>query len=183
MAGLLLGAGVTAWAAVAPAGGMLAGLVDDRGSIVTPATLTKPYRLVVFGYTSCPDVCPLTLMAVHLALNKLAGSAARIDPVFVTVDADRDSEEKLHQYVTSFDDRIRGYRGSDEVLDRLTNQLHVRYWRESLSAESKDYSMSHTSTLFLLSRDDRVLARIDHQADPQALSKAIVKAVRAAAGP
>jgi protein SCO1/2 len=156
---------------------MLSGFVDDLGRPVTRDTLQRPYQLIVFGYTSCPDVCPLTLQAVHRALVRLRSKAAMVDPVFVTVDPDRDSEAKLHQYVSAFDDRIRGYRGGDEALDRLTKILDVHYWRESLTPGSKDYWMSHTATLFLIGRDRHVVARVDHVDDPAKLSLAITHAV------
>jgi protein SCO1/2 len=177
MAGLLT---TPARAAAPSPPGMLSGFVDDLGRPVADQTLQKPYRLVVFGYTSCPDVCPLTLLAVHMALDRLAHQAAKVDPVFVTVDPDRDTVEQLHRYVSAFDDRIRGYRAGDEDLDRLTKFLHVRYWRESLSEDSKEYWMSHTATLFLLTRDGRVVARIDHVDNPRNLSKAIESAVNMA---
>jgi cytochrome oxidase Cu insertion factor (SCO1/SenC/PrrC family) len=166
--------------AVAAPRGLLEGFLDDDGRPVGKQALQRRYRLVVFGYTSCPDVCPLTLVAVHHALAALAGDATAVDPVFVTVDPDRDSVQKIHDYVSAFDARIRGYRGTEQALDRLTTRLHVRYWREVLSVDAKDYSMSHTATLFLLTRNDRVLAKIEHTDNPTALSQAIVNAVRTA---
>ena len=161
---------------------LLSGFVNDLGHRVDVQDPVKPYRLLVFGYTTCPDVCPLTLVAVHRALVRLGSAGAGVDPVFVTVDPDRDTVEKLHQYVTAFDVRIHGYRSNDEDLDRLAQRLHVRFWREALTPDARDYSMSHTSKLFLLSRGDRVLATIDHVDDPDRLAQSIVDAVRRQGG-
>jgi protein SCO1/2 len=180
MVGTLPTAAAAARAAAAAPPGLLAGFVDDLGQPVTDQTLKKPYRLVVFGYTSCPDVCPLTLLAVHMALEHLAREAEKVDPVFVTVDPDRDTVDQLHRYVSAFDARIRGYRAGDEDLDRLTKLLHVRYWRESLSEGSTEYWMSHTATIFLLTGDEQVVARIDHVDNARDLSKAIEQAVHMA---
>ena len=159
---------------------LLSGFVNDLGHPVSGEDRVLPYRLVIFGYTTCPDVCPLTLVAVHRALSALGQAAADVDPVFVTVDPDRDTVDRLHQYVTAFDPRIRGYRSSDEDLDRLTKKLHVRFWREALTPDATDYWMSHTSKLFLLTPDDRVRATIDHVDEPNRLAQAIADAVRAA---
>jgi cytochrome oxidase Cu insertion factor (SCO1/SenC/PrrC family) len=74
---------------------LLEGFVDDLGRPVSDHLPGRPYRLVVFGYTSCPDVCPLTLVAVHRALVTLADEAAAVDP-------DRDSVQKIHDYVSAF---------------------------------------------------------------------------------
>ncbi len=154
------------------------GFVDDLGQPVSTQSLHRRLRLVVFGYTSCPDVCPLTLLAVHQALEQLGSLAASIDPMFVTVDPDRDSEQRLHQYVSAFDARIRGYRAEDAELSQLAQSLHVRYWRESLYPDSPDYSMNHTSTVFVLGSGQRVLAKIPHADQADRLARAIVNAIR-----
>ena len=157
---------------------LLSGFVNDLGHHVSDQDFVKPYRLVIFGYTTCPDVCPLTLVAVHRALATLGTAGADVDPVFVTVDPDRDTVDKLHQYVTAFDAQIRGYRSSDEDLDRLTKRLHVRFWREALTPDATDYWMSHTSKMFLIAADNRVLATIEHVDEPNKLALAIVAAVQ-----
>jgi protein SCO1/2 len=154
------------------------GFVDDRGSSLSAEAPSSSLTLLTFGYTSCPDVCPLTLQAVHQALVSLGPDADRLSVYFVTVDSERDDTARLHQYVGAFDDRIRALRGSDAALQSLTARLHVRYWRESLYPDSTDYVMSHTSTLFLLDPRHRVLARIPHEDRPDLLARAIVRAVR-----
>jgi len=159
----------------------LSGFVDDLGHRVNHLSLQRPLRLVFFGYTSCPDVCPLTLAAVHQALEALGPQADRIDPVFVTVDPGRDSVARLHSYVSAFDPRIRGYRAEPRQLDRLVRRLQVHYEREEIPGSS-DYGVSHTATLFLLDRDGRLLARIYHYTDPSALSDEIQSAVRPVIG-
>ncbi|HTY49469.1 MAG TPA: SCO family protein [Steroidobacteraceae bacterium] len=161
-------------------GDFLSGFVDDLGHHVQGQYLQRPLRLVLFGYTSCPDVCPLTLAALHQALAGMGARASRIDPVFVTVDPDRDTVVRLHRYVSAFDPRIRGYRTDAAHLQQLAQQLQVRYWREATGPGPDDYGVDHTATLFLISRDGRILARIHHNPDPGVLSQAILNAVRAA---
>jgi protein SCO1/2 len=156
----------------------LSGFIDDRGHRVDDHTLVRPLRLIVFGYTKCPDVCPLTLAAVHQALGQLGDEAARIDPMFVTVDPERDSVAVLHQYLSAFDDGIRGYRGDEAHLDTFARSLHVLYWREPTGPGPGDYGMSHTATLFLIRRDGRIVARVPHNIDPKALAQSILRAVR-----
>ena len=160
----------------------LEGFVDDLGHVIHPRELSRPLRLVAFGYTSCPDVCPLTLAALHQALIRLGPDAARIDPVFVSVDPDRDILSRLHSYVSAFDPRIRAYRGDESRLRALADGLQVSYWREASGTDRNSYAVDHTSTLFLLSRDGRVLARIYHYADPVVLSQAIAEAVKKSGG-
>ncbi len=175
-AALLVLLAAAASAATVP--GRFSGFSDDLGQANAAAQLKRPLRLLAFGYTSCPDVCPLTLLAMHQGLEQLGAQASEVDPMFVTVDPERDSLSKLHGYVTAFDARIRGYNGNDEALNRLTSSLKVRYWREALYPDSSDYSMSHTATLFVLSRDGRLLARIDHADQADVLASRIAAAIR-----
>ena len=154
------------------------GFVDDLGHAVDEGSTHKPLQLVVFGYTSCPDVCPLTLVAVHRALVALGPQAAKIDPVFVTVDPERDTLAVLHQYVEAFDGRIRGYRGDADTLAQFAARLHVRYWRESTGPKPDDYGMSHTAALFVLTPDGRVAARIEQSSNPEFLTSSLVTAMQ-----
>src|SRR6202047_408486 len=78
-----------------------AGLRDTRGAVVDEGALATRYRLVTFGFTACPNVCPLTLMGVHQALEQLGPDAARILPVFVSVDPARDTPRALSGYVNA----------------------------------------------------------------------------------
>lgn len=161
----------------------LTGFVDDLGRRIDDAAHARPLRLIVFGYTHCPDVCPLTLAGVHLALVELGARAELVDPVFVTVDPERDSVAVLHGYVSAFDSRIRGYRIDAALLQQFADTLRVRYWREATGPLPSDYGMSHTATLFLVRRDGRLAARIPHDADPRRLARAILSAVNSASPP
>lgn len=176
---LLVISAVPASSCAAEPAALPAGFIDDRGQRVDQRTLRRPLRLIAFGYTSCPDVCPLTLLAMHRALVHLAGDAAKIDPMFITVDPDRDSIAALHRYVGAFDARIRGYRGDPAQLARLASRLDVRYWRDSTGTDPRQYGMSHTATLFLLRRDGEIAARIDQTLNVDTLAQSIVSAVRA----
>jgi len=165
-------------AAAAP--NLFAGFTDDLGRPVLGQTAGKKYRLIEFGYTHCPDVCPLTLVAVRTALRTLGPLADRVEPVFVTVDPERDSVEVLHRHVSAFDPRIRAYRGDQKALDRLCTRLQLRYWREPDAPGSNGYGMSHSATLVLLRNDGIVPERIHYIEDPAVLAESIVSAVHSA---
>ena len=158
--------------------GFLSGFTDDSGRRVERRHLQRSMRIVLFGYTTCPDVCPLTLLALHQALVTLGSQANLIDPVFITVDPGRDTIARLHNYVQAFDARIRAYRGEPHRLERLAEELDVQYSREPTGAGAEDYGMNHTDTLFFIARDGRVLARVHHYTNPTILGEAIVSAYR-----
>lgn len=155
----------------------LRGFTNDLGQVIEADSPRGATTLMVFGYTSCPDVCPLTLVAVHQALAQLAKRGLSCDVAFVTVDPDRDTVPRLHDYVGAFDAKIRAYRGEEALLDRLTRSMKVRYWREKLYPDAPDYFMSHTPTLFLLSAQGRIMKRIEHSPDTIKLRAGIIDAI------
>ena len=78
------------------------------GTTVTDQTFRGKWLLVYFGYTFCPNTCPMTLNEIATALEKLGADAAKLKPLFITVDPQRDTREVLEQYTQSFDPRIVG---------------------------------------------------------------------------
>ena len=138
------------------------------------ATPGGRFLLVVFGYTSCPDVCPTTLLAVHRALNALGASAERVVPIFVTVDPDRDTAEHLRTYTASFDPRIRSL--SDPAVAAATlRAFHARAERRN-APSGAGYSMDHTAALYLLDPARRVVAALPENSPT--LDDDLVKALR-----
>jgi protein SCO1/2 len=176
--GLRIGSSGTTPQAVAIPPDLFAGFIDDLGRPVTGRSPGKKYRLIELGYTHCPDVCPLTLVAVRTALRDLGPLADRLEPVFVTVDPDRDSVEVLRRHVSAFDSRIRAYRGDEKALDRVCERLHLQYWRETNPPGVSGYGMSHSAIVVLLRDDGRVPARIHFDEDPRVLARSIVSAVK-----
>ncbi len=123
-----------------------------------PAAPAGPVLLLSFGYTSCPDVCPTTLLAVHRALLRLGDAAAQVQPVFVTVDPARDSAERLQQYVDSFDPRIRRISDPATAAAALA-AFHARAVKRPLPTGG-GYTVDHTAVLYVLDRGRRVAAAL-----------------------
>jgi cytochrome oxidase Cu insertion factor (SCO1/SenC/PrrC family) len=99
----------------APIGGQFK-LIDNKGHVVTDAEYRDRWMLIFFGYTNCPDECPLTLQKMANALDALGPLADRIAPLFITVDPRRDTPSKLTEYLANFDTRIVGLTGSDAQI-------------------------------------------------------------------
>ena len=177
---LRIGSAGTAPQAAAIPPDLFAGFIDDLGRPVSGQSFGKKYRLIEFGYTQCPDVCPLTLVAVRTALRDLGPLVDRLEPVFVTVDPERDSVEVLHRHVSAFDPRIRAYRGDEKALDRVCERLQLRYWRETNPPGVSGYGVSHSAILVLLRHDGTMSARIHFEEDPAVLARSIVLAVKGA---
>jgi protein SCO1/2 len=160
---LLLGTGAFLWLNGEAGGPVVGGpfaLVDGDGHTVTDKDFRGKYMLVYFGYTYCPDVCPTTLNAVAEALDKLGKQAERLQPLFITVDPRRDTPAVMKQYTASFTPRLVGLSGTPEQIAAVAKEYHVYYAEHRTGPGPNDYSMDHSSILYLMGPDGRFIAPI-----------------------
>ena len=123
-------------------------LSTPDGRRVTDTTFRGKWLLVYFGYTSCPDVCPTTLSAMALALDKLGPLADKVQPVFITVDPERDTPKIVGEYVKDFDPRFVGLVGSPQEIGTAAEQFHVYYRVRQLG--NNEYVVDHSSFIYLI---------------------------------
>jgi len=121
-------------------------LVDQNNAPFTAARLKGAPTLVYFGYTHCPDVCPLTLLQLAQVLK--SGVLPGLRVVFISVDPARDTPTQLAQYVHAFDPDFIGLTGTPAMLQTVAQRFGVAFLREDLPGG--DYSMDHSSTIFLM---------------------------------
>jgi len=121
-------------------------LTDQNNGQFTAARLKGAPTLVYFGYTHCPDVCPLTLL--QLAQVVKTGVVPGLRVVFISVDPARDTPSQLAQYMRAFDPDFIGLTGSAAMLQTVAHRFGVAYLRVDLPGG--DYSMDHSSTIFLM---------------------------------
>jgi protein SCO1/2 len=121
------------------------------GRAVTEANYRGKWLLVYFGYTSCPDVCPTVLLRVGQVLAALGPLAGRVQPIFITVDPQRDTAKRLATYMAAFDSRVVGLRGAPEQIRAAAREFHVYYRARSLG--NAEYTVDHSSFLYLMGPD------------------------------
>ena len=118
------------------------------GREVTDAAYRGKWLLVYFGYTSCPDICPTTLLRVGQALQSLGPLAGKVQPIFITLDPVRDTRPRLTKYMAAFDARLIGLRGDSEQIREAARQFHVYYRLRSLG--NGEYTVDHSSFLYVV---------------------------------
>ena len=133
---------------------------DQTGNPVAEALQTG-WRLVYFGYTHCPDVCPLGLQTMAEALDALGPLGERLTPVFVTVDPDRDRPEVMANYVGFFHPRLVGVTPTADELKAMAGAWRVKYAKVEIG-EGRPYLMDHTASIFLIDPDGTVAGRLSH---------------------
>lgn len=142
-------------------------LVDTQGETVTNERFRGRYKLIYFGYTYCPDVCPTTLLHITRGLQILEeeapGKAERIQPIFITIDPARDTVEQMRAYVSNFHASLVGLTGTKEQIAEAAKQYKVSYWRvEDPEGGDDAYTMAHSGHVFVMSPEGEYLDRFDH---------------------
>lgn len=149
-------------------------LQDPNGRAVTNEDFPGRFQLITFGYTSCPDVCPTTLLEMKEVLMALADKAAQLQPIFITVDPERDSAQVLREYTSAFDPRILGLRGSEALTRRAATEFKVRYEKvRDPAAPPGSYTVDHSAGTILLDADGRAIARFAYATPAQQLAQRI----------
>ena len=133
-------------------------LLDHHGETVTERSFDGRLRLVFFGFTHCPDVCPTTLFEVAKAMRYLGEDAVNVQPLFISVDRENDTPEQLARYVAAFHPSLVGLTGSKRQLDAVAASFNVTYGVEPATSDtSVPDSVFHSAYLFLMDRQGEFL--------------------------
>jgi cytochrome oxidase Cu insertion factor (SCO1/SenC/PrrC family) len=132
-----------------PIGGPFA-LIDHTGKPRTDEDFRGKLLLIYFGYSSCPDVCPTDLQQIGLAVAGLGVGAEAVQPLFITLDPERDTSEHLADYVPLFHPRLIGLTGSAEQIRRVALAYKVYYAK--YPPESPDYVIDHSAFIYLVDK-------------------------------
>jgi protein SCO1/2 len=152
-------------------------LTDAQGKAVTETDLKGRYSLIFFGFTHCPDICPLTLQIMSQALEAAGDAAAKVQPVFISVDPERDTAEALSAYMANFDGRFMALTGTAEQVKGATQSYRVFAAkvpiRDAEGKDTGDYAVNHTGYIYLMDRDGQYLAHFQKDVAPAELAQRI----------
>lgn len=136
-------------------------LLGSHGRAVTSEDFRDRFQLVAFGFTSCPDVCPTTMVEMQQVLAALGTRAKHLQPIFITVDPQRDTTVVLAAYTRNFDERILGLTGSPELVRWSANNFKVQFTKvQEPGAGANIYTIDHSAGMFLLGPDGQLLSKI-----------------------
>jgi protein SCO1/2 len=144
-------------------------LTDQNGKSVSDQDFRGRAMLIYFGYSFCPDVCPTTLQVMADAIGKLGDKAARITPVFITIDPERDTPKVLKEYMAAFGPNFVGLTGSAAEIKKVEKDYRV--YAEKKPLKGGNYGMDHSSVLYLMGPDGRLVTYYDEAISPDNLAK------------
>jgi protein SCO1/2 len=127
-------------------------LTDDSGHAVDGADYRGKVAILYFGYTHCPDVCPLTLTHLHVVLQRLGPLADKVRILFVSVDPARDTPAIMHTYVNAFDPRAIGLTGSEKQVEAIAKRYRVAFGRGADKGDG-NYEVNHSSAIYIFDAD------------------------------
>jgi protein SCO1 len=125
-------------------------LADDSGQVRSSAEFRGRFLLVFFGFTNCPDICPTTLSEVAQVMDELGPDAARVQPIFISIDPERDRRLGLKSYTEAFHPAILGLAGTDADAVAAADSFKIFFTREADATAPDGYTMSHSSALYLV---------------------------------
>ena len=140
-------------------------LTNQNGETVTEKDFDNKKRLIYFGFTYCPAICPTELQKITAALNDLGEQANDIIPIFITVDPERDTVETMAQYVAMFHPNLMGLTGTLEQVEQAKKSYKI-YAAKVQNEAMQDYTMDHSSFIYLIdeNNDLRQIFKIDDTA-------------------
>lgn len=151
-------------------------LIDQDGKPRTEKLLEGKWTAVFFGFTYCPDICPLTLQTLEQARNQLGKDGEKLQFVFITVDPERDTPAALKSYLSSggFPEGVIGLTGEPEQIDRAAKAYRASY---SKVGEGRDYTMNHTSVVYLMNPQGEFAEPLAYGLSPKQTADVIRKAM------
>ena len=138
-------------------------LQDPNGRAVTNEDFLGRFQLIAFGFVTCPDVCPTTMAEMKAVLARLGPRAAQLQPLFISVDPERDTLPVLREYTAAFDARIVGLTGPLALVERAAQSFKVKFEKvPSPGGDPKAYTVDHTAAMFLVGPDGQLLSRLGY---------------------
>jgi cytochrome oxidase Cu insertion factor (SCO1/SenC/PrrC family) len=147
-------------------------LTDHTGRNVTEADYAGSHKIVYFGYTYCPDVCPTGLTVITEALDQIGPKANQVKPIFITVDPDRDTVPVMADYHQHFHPSFSNLTGTTTQIAAVAKAYRV-FYQKALDGDSEDYLVDHSAITFLMAPGGGFLAHFGPDTTPEQLAQAL----------
>lgn len=149
-------------------------LINQDGDTVTEQSFADSYKLVFFGFTNCPEICPVELQKMTLALENMGPLADRIQPIFITTDPERDTPEVMKEYVALYHPNLVGLTGTVEQINEVKETYRVYAAKQEIPGQD-GYQMNHSSYIYLMSPDNELVTMFWKQHGPDMLTSELIK--------
>jgi len=167
------GAGVVTKAESKVSGKALIGgsfnLIDQNGNEFSSEKLKGKKSIIYFGFTNCPMICPTALSSMTLVMNELGEKSKNFQPVFITTDPERDTAERLKEYLAAFHPSTMGLTGSKESLDEAYRGYKV--YAKKVDTGTENYDMAHSSLIYIMDENGEYVSHFSHESKVEDIVK------------
>lgn len=157
-------------------------LTDHHGVQRSADDFKDMYMLIYFGYSFCPDICPTGLFNISEALKMIGKTADKIQPLFISVDPKRDTPEHLALYMQNYHPKFLGLTGTPQQVDAAKKAFHVyaAEYHEKGEPETTNYLVDHSSIVYLVGPDGKLLANFTHATPSDEIAKVLKSTISGA---
>lgn len=148
-------------------------MIDENGNNVTAQDYKDTYKLVFFGFTHCPDICPAGMQKIALTMDKLGDTAQQITPLFVSVDPRRDLPDVMKEYTAMFDERIIGLTGNEKQVQDMEDKFKVYASKIASDQGEEFYMYAHSAYIYLTDKNNHMITVFGQDDIPQTIAKEI----------
>lgn len=153
-------------------------LIDANENQVTQDILRDgKFSLVYFGFTSCPHVCPTTLGNMTVALERIGDNADKLQPIFISVDPERDTPEVIKEYISNFHPSFVALTGSEQQIAGASEAFKVYYQAEK-QQDSANYNVNHSDFIYLISPEGKYITHFTQEDSAEKISAELIRYVR-----
>ncbi len=164
-------------------------LLDQDGKVTHDTDFHGRIMLVAFGFTHCPDICPITVSTLSKTMELLGDKASQVAGLFISVDPARDTPQVMKEFLHSFDPHIVGLTGSDVQVKQVADAYKVYYARsitdestdqasDTQNAAKTDYSVDHSGYIYMISKEGQFMRVFPYNVPEQELAHAVESALR-----
>jgi cytochrome oxidase Cu insertion factor (SCO1/SenC/PrrC family) len=146
-------------------------LVNQDGKQVNDKDFRGKVMMVFFGFTSCPDICPVTSATFAKALGLLGDKANSVAPIFITVDPETDTPEVLKEYLSNFDKRIIGLAGTEEQVTQAAS-AYKAYFSKATNSEGNE-TVDHSGFIYIMDKNGKYVKHFSYDASAQDVAGAV----------
>ena len=149
-------------------------LTDQNGEKVSNTDFSNKLMLVYFGFTNCPMICPTDVAIISQAINELGDNAEGVQPIFITIDPERDTPEQIKTFLSNFHPSIIGLTGTSDEIASVANAYRIFYKRAE-AEDLQEYLMDHSAYMYLMDKDGKYITHFRHDQPFEEIAAGIKK--------
>lgn len=151
-------------------------LINQDGHRVKDADFRGKHMLVYFGFTNCPMICPTDMANISVALEGLGDDIAKVQPIFITIDPERDTPEQIKTFLSNFNPAFVGLTGTNDEIAQVANAYRI-FYKKAEGDDLQEYQMDHSAYIYLMDANGKYVTHFRHEQPVEEIIAGIKKRI------